>query len=168
MLKDLITSLVLVALGSGVFVESLRMPRFERLGVNPYTVPGLVPGVLGVVIAILGALVLIRTVVAWHRGHAVPGAAAEEEPGSTPRILLTLGLTVGYGGLLVGQLPFWLATFAFVLVFLFAFQWSPDLLSAERRGALLRYLGTNLLQAALVAAIVTYVFERIFLVRLPS
>lgn len=167
MLKDLITSLVLITLGSGVLVEAARMPRFVRLGVNPYTVPGLVPGVLGVVIAILGTLMLIRTVVAWRRGHAVPGASGADEPGSTPRILLTLGLTLGYGALLIGRLPFWLATFLFVLVFLLAFQWSPSLLTEKNRGPLLRYLGANLLQAVLVAATVTYVFERIFLVRLP-
>ena len=53
---DLATGLVLVALGVAVVVESLRMPRFEHLNVNPYTVPGLVPGALGAVILVLGAL----------------------------------------------------------------------------------------------------------------
>ena len=172
MLKDLLTSLVLIALGSGVLVESLRMPRYERLGVNPYTVPGLVPGALGIVIAVFGFILLARTVVAWRRGHAVPGdtaaAAGTPEPGSAPRVVLTLALTLGYGGLLIGRMPFAGATFAFVLAFLLAFQWTPALLAGARRGPLLRYVGTSLLQAGLVAVIVTYVFERIFLVRLPS
>ena len=168
MLKDLLTSLVLIALGSGVLVESLRMPRYERLGVNPYTVPGLVPGALGIVIAVFGFILLARTVVAWRRGHAVPGDTGAGEPGSAPRVVLTLALTLGYGGLLIGRMPFAGATFAFVLAFLLAFQWTPALLAGARRGPLLRYVGTSLLQAGLVAVIVTYVFERIFLVRLPS
>ncbi len=167
MLRDLLTSLVLIALGSGTLVEALRMPRFERFNANPYTVPGLVPGLLGVVIALFGLLMLARTVVAWRRGHAVPAAAGAEEPGSVSRVILTLLLTVGYGGLLIGRLPFAWATFAFVLAFLLAFQWSPALLQPTRRAALARTLGTALLQAGLVAATVTYVFERIFLVRLP-
>ena len=49
MRKDLITSLVLLALGAYVIFEAARMPRFSNLGVNPYTVPGIVPAVLGAV-----------------------------------------------------------------------------------------------------------------------
>ena len=165
--KDLVTSLVLIALGSGVLVEALRMPRFERFNANPYTLPGIVPGVLGIVIAIFGLLMLARTVVAHLRDHPVPAAAGADEPGSAARILLTLALTLGYGAVLIGRMPFAVATFLFVLAFLLAFQWSPALLAGARRGPIVRYLGTSLLQALLVAATVTYVFERIFLVRLP-
>ena len=143
------------------------MPRFERFNANPYTLPGIVPGVLGIVIAIFGLLMLARTVVAHLRDHPVPAAAGAGEPGSAARVLLTLALTLGYGGLLIGRVPFAFATFAFVLAFLLAFQWSPALLAGARRGPIVRYLGTSLLQALLVAATVTYVFERIFLVRLP-
>jgi hypothetical protein len=165
--KDLVTSLVLIALGSGVLLEALRMPRFERFNANPYTLPGIVPGVLGIVLAIFGVLMLARTVVAHLRDHAVPAAAGAAEPGSASRIVLTLALTLGYGAVLIGRMPFAVATFLFVLAFLLAFQWSPALLAGARRGAIVRYLGTALLQALLVAATVTYVFERIFLVRLP-
>lgn len=168
MLKDLLTSLVLIALGSGTLLEALRMPRYERLGVNPYTVPGLVPGVLGIVVAVFGLILLARTVVAWRRGHAVPGDTGASEPGSAPRVVLTLLLTLGYGAGLLGRVPFAWATFVFVLAFLLVFQWTPALLAGARRWPLLRYVGTSLLQAGLVAVIVTFVFERIFLVRLPS
>lgn len=164
---DLLTSLVLIALGTGTLVEALRMPRFERFQVNPYTVPGLVPGALGVVIAIFGALMLARTLVAWRRGHAVPGATDGSEAGSAVRMFLTLLLTLGYGVGLVGRLDFAWATFAFVLAFLLVFQWTPALLEPARRAALARVVGFALLQAAIVAVSVTFVFERIFLVRLP-
>jgi hypothetical protein len=161
--RDLYTSLALIALGIGVLAESMRMPRFEHLGVNPYTIPGIVPGVLGVVIALLGAVMLSRTIIGLRRRKralTVPGGG---EPGSATRLLLTLFLTVGYGGFLVGWLPFWLATLLFVAVFLLVFEWRPRL----GGGKLLGYLTSSLLQAALVAVAVTFVFERIFLVTLP-
>ena len=41
---DFVTGLVLVALGIATMVASLQMPRFAELNINPYTVPGLVPG----------------------------------------------------------------------------------------------------------------------------
>ncbi len=175
MRRDFITSLVLTALGLIVLVESLRMPRFSHLGINPYTVPGIVPGVLGGVIAVFGLLMLGRTLVARHRGHDVPTTAADREPGSTSRVLVTLALTLAYGGFLVGRMPFWLATLVFVWGFLLVFEWRPSLLARpdalpERRvdtGGLVRYVSTSLLQGVLVAAAVTFVFERLFLVRLP-
>jgi hypothetical protein len=165
--KDLLTSLALVALGSGVVAESLRMPRFERFNANPYTLPGIVPGVLGAILALFGVIMLARTVVAWRRGRAVPAAAGAAEPGSARRVALTLVLTLGYGAVLIGRVPFLAATLLFVWAFLLAFQWSPALVAEGRRGPLLRYVGGALLQALLVAGIVTYVFERVFLVRLP-
>ncbi len=167
MRRDALTGLALIALGIGVVIESLRMPRFEHLGINPYTVPGIVPGILGAVLALFGTVMLSRTAVAWRRGNEVPPVAGEDEPGSTPRLLLTLILTVGYGGLLVGALPFWLATFLFVLAFLLVFEWRPELRRAGRRAALVTYASTSLLQAVLVAAAVTFVFQRVFLVTLP-
>lgn len=167
MLRDLLTSLVLIALGVGVLVESMRMPRFEHLGINPYTVPGLVPGFLGAVLAVFGIVMLARTVGAWQRAGEVPAVAGEDQPGSMPRLLVTLGLTVGYGALLVGRLPFWLATFVFVLSFLLVFEWRSEFTAPARRTALLGYAATSVLQAVLVAAVVTFVFQRVFLVTLP-
>ena len=49
-----VRALGLVTLGVGTVVESWRMPRLEEMNINPYTVPGLVPGIVGTVLAILG------------------------------------------------------------------------------------------------------------------
>ncbi|MDQ3458982.1 MAG: hypothetical protein M3498_06750, partial [Deinococcota bacterium] len=76
------------------------------------------------------------------------------------RTLLTLLLTLGYGAGLVGLLPYWLATFLFVFLFITVFEWP----TASSRA---RVLALALLQAALVAGLVTFIFERLFLVRLP-
>mgnify|MGYP001409747424 CR=1 FL=1 len=163
MRRDLFTALGLIALGAGVLLESLRMPDLAHLGVNPYTVPGIVPGFLGAIIGILGFVMLSRSVIGLRLGNEAQTTAAEGEPNSTPRLLLTLFLTVGYGAFLVDRMPFWLATFIFVLTFILLFEW--------RRGRsgrqLLANVGGALLQAALTAAAVTFLFERIFLVTLP-
>lgn len=166
MRRDLITALVLVALGAYVIAESARMPRYTNLGVNPYTVPGIVPAVLGAVIALLATLLLLRAMVAWRRKGTVPGVAGADEPGSAPRLLLTLALTLGYGFGLVGQMPFWLATFLFVWAFLLVFEVRTALDAGGGR-ALARVAATSLLEAGLVAAAVTFVFQEVFLVTLP-
>jgi hypothetical protein len=159
---DFVTGLVLVALGLAVVVESLRMPRFETLQVNPYTVPGLVPGVLGLVIVVLGGALAARAALAggWRLGGGATSWAAD--PG-VRRLALSLALCLGYAALLVGRLPFWLATSLFIFAFIALFEWP---LAAGPRDRLLR-LAFALAFALGVALLVAYVFERIFLVRLP-
>ena len=61
---DLITGAVFAALGIAVLVESWNMPRLEERSINPWTVPGLVPGLLGVIIAMLGVILAVRSVLA--------------------------------------------------------------------------------------------------------
>ena len=47
-----------IVLGVAVLIGSFTMDRLERQGVNPYTVPGLLPGLLG--IAMMGLPFLAR------------------------------------------------------------------------------------------------------------
>ena len=161
---DLATGLVLLALGVAVVVESLRMPRFEHLNVNPYTVPGLVPGALGAVILVLGALLFLRAARAggWRLGGGAAPRSWLGDPG-VRRLLLAAGLCVVYAALLVGRLPFWLATFLFVAGFVVLFEWPLAASRSERW----RRLAFALLFGALISAVVTLVFQEIFLVRLP-
>jgi putative tricarboxylic transport membrane protein len=161
---DLATGLVLLALGVAVVVESLRMPRFEHLNINPYTVPGLVPGGLGAVILLLGAALFLRAARAggWRLGGGAGPRSWLGDPG-VRRLLLAVGLCGGYAALLVGRLPFWLATFLFVTGFVALFEWPLAASGSERR----RRLGFALVLGALISAVVTLVFQEIFLVRLP-
>ena len=50
---DFITSVVLIAFGSGVMTMSARMPRLEERGIDPFTAPGVVPFFLGAIITLL-------------------------------------------------------------------------------------------------------------------
>ena len=162
---DFLFSLVLLALGLAAAVESCRMPRFGSLGVNPMTAPGLTPGLLGLVVALLGTALLVRSVRAGGWRLSSGGTAAE--PGARRealrRVGLALVLTVGYAGGLVGRVPFWLATAGFVFLFVGVFEWRRGASAAAR----LRGLALAALLAGLTAAGVTYLFEEIFLVRLP-
>jgi putative tricarboxylic transport membrane protein len=79
------------------------------------------------------------------------------------RVLLSIALCLAYAAGLVGRLPFWLATFLFVAAFVILFEWP---LAADRSDRTRRVLWPVLLAAAISAA-TSFVFQEIFLVRLP-
>lgn len=158
---DLRGGVIWIALGAGIAVLSWRMDRLEHMHVNPYTVPGLVPGLLGAGLVVLGALLAWRAI----HGGALARVAAPvgvDRIGDF-RVVATGALCILYATLLIGHLPFWLATTIFVFVFTAAFDYK------ERRtaGTLARGLVVALIAAAATAAAVSLVFEDLFLVRLP-
>jgi hypothetical protein len=154
---DLWFSALLVVLSTGIVVESWRMPRLAHLGVHPMSAPGLTPGLLGLVLLALALALLLRSV--RQRRVAVEGAEEEEAPGAVGRTLLTLGMCLGYALGLVGRVPFWLATGLFVLAFVGWFGFERD--------RPIRSLAIAAVMAAVTAAAVTLLFQRVFLVRLP-
>jgi hypothetical protein len=155
---ELAWSVAWIAFGGAVLYGSWTMDRLEKQHINPYTAPGLVPGLLGLGMVIMGLLLLVRTL----RAPRVPGVAGEAgEPG---RLALALALCLGYGVGLVGRgVPFWLATFVFVFASIAALQWP------ERRaaGSTARGLALAAACAAGTALGVTLLFQELFLVRLP-
>jgi putative tricarboxylic transport membrane protein len=163
--SDFVAGLAFVALGVAALVESLRMPRFEHLGVNPYSVPGVVPGGLGLVIMLLGAVLVVRAGRAggWRLGPELARLATLRRNDAAHRFTLALVLTFGYAAGLIGAVPFWLATGLFVFAFITLFEWS----AGADRAARLKALGIAGIEAVLVAAVVTLVFRDLFLVTLP-
>jgi hypothetical protein len=154
---DLRFGILWTAIGLAIAVESWRMDRLEQQHINPWTAPGLVPGLLGLVLAILGLVMMLR--------RAPPRAADAAETQAEPwRVGLALLLTLGFGaGVLGTGVPFWLAAGGFVFLAILLFEWP------ERRAA--GTLAQGAIQAALIAtaaaALITLVFQEIFLVRLP-
>ena len=57
---DLYGGLFWIALGSAIAVGSWRMDRLEHMGVSFYTAPGLVPGILGLLMILCGAVLADR------------------------------------------------------------------------------------------------------------
>ncbi len=162
---DFVVSILLMLFSLWIIAHALQMPRFEDVGANPFSVPGIVPGMLGTVVFFLSLTIFFRAL--RQKGYRLGiGRAAlagfREDPG-TRRMLLTAALCVVYGLAMVGRLNYYLATFVFVLGFLLIFQHR----TAAARSALGRLFMTALVQAALTAGIVGAVFRYLFLVDLP-
>jgi putative tricarboxylic transport membrane protein len=162
---DLVWSLAWIAVGVAMFTGGFTMDRLERQHINPYTAPGLVPALLGIGILALGSFLLTRSV---RRG----GFANTDGGGASlngRRLGLALGLCLLYAGGLVGRtwlgvhIPFWLATALFVFAAILAFEW-PD---RKARGRIGRGIAVAAACAIGTAAGVTFVFQEVFLVRLP-
>lgn len=159
---DLLTGIVFTLLGLAIAYWSWIMPRLEVRGIHPATVPGLVPGLLGLALALCGI------VLAWRAATNNQGArfadffSVFKEP-ETGRFLIVVALALIYALVLVGLIPFWLATALFVFSFIFIFEtWASSSPKPLPRAAL-----WALVQAVIVAGLVTVVFENGFLVRLP-
>ncbi|HRP45953.1 MAG TPA: hypothetical protein PLT07_00260 [Trueperaceae bacterium] len=188
---DLASSIALVIFGLAVAFESWRMPRFESIGGSILNAPGLVPGILGVIIALLGAVMLTRTLLAQRRrtvsGTTAAATVAPDEQGppdtltsgtgpdiavegtgglqapSNTRVLVALVLGVVFGTILIGRMPFWLAVFVFVFA---SIVYNERAALKTRSGAIRILLIAGAIAGATGFA-VPFVFERIFLVTLP-
>lgn len=161
---DFVSSIVLIAFGALVLIESLRMPRLEIREINPYTVPGLVPAMLGIVLALCGVALLVRSTWrgGWRLGLTGQTARGFMTAKPTRRTGLTLALTLGYALLLFGLLPFWLATGMFV----FAFVVSTEAMAHGGWPPIVSIAIAAIL-AVTVGFGVNFVFEELFYVRLP-
>ncbi len=162
---DFATSLGLTAFGTFVLVVSIRMPRFQEQGANPYSVPGIVPGLVGAILAALGVVLLVRSILRGGHRTGITGRTVVEffREESSRRIFLTIVASVIYGLVLIGTVPFYLATgiYVFAFVMIFEYEFRKPLKEQWRRVAV------ALLMAVLVAGIVTAVFQYLFLVNLP-
>lgn len=146
-----------VGLGLLIVGGSLRMDRFESMGAQLYTMPGFVPGMIGGLVGVLGLVLMLR---GWlRRAHQTEADRAPAEPLLNRRIAITMALSLLYAGLLIGRAPFWLVTALFVAAFVATF--TPDDRSRTRRAVV------AVLTGVLTSAVVTVVFEQVFLVRLP-
>lgn len=158
---DLIAVLIWIAVGGAITSGAWTMDRLERLHINRYEAPGLVPGLLGAAIFVLGLVLALRSV----RRGALRGRGPAPQAQGRRDLALVLGATLLYALVLVGHgIPFWLATFVFVSGFILIFD-------AQRQAGLGRGRRAQIWRAivygACTSAVVTFAFEQIFLVRLP-
>lgn len=156
---DLVTAAVLFALGIAIVQQAFAMPRFVEQSGTGLTAPGIVPGFYGVMIALLSLVLGIRAV--GRGGWAARGPAAGATAGDGRRLALAAVLGILYAGVLVGRVPFWLASALFVFAFTTAFEWD------QGPGRRLR----RMIEAAMIGlgtgVAVMLVFEKLFLLRLP-
>jgi len=163
-----------IALGVAIAIGAFRMDRLAQMNIEPWSAPGLVPGLLGVLIALFGAVLAWRersgTAAAATAGSAATDAAAPRDPDApSPRagavrigaVLVLCAVFVF--GLLGRGLPFVATASALV------FAWIAMLRLPEWRAA-----GTvprGLAGAAAIALgacfTIAHLFQDLFLVRLP-
>jgi putative tricarboxylic transport membrane protein len=159
---DLVAAVVFIVLGALILYGSWTMPRLEVRRIHPLTIPGLVPGLLSLSLIICGTLLAIRSLRSRAEGGWIALREALVSEGAR-RALVVVALVLIYTLGLVGRLPFWAATGIFVFAFITVFEvW----ITPKKRPlvpSLLWALGL----AVVTAAAATYVFERLFLVRLP-
>lgn len=163
---DFVTSVVLIAFSITVIVLSIRMPRLEHREINPYTIPGLVPGFLGVIIGTLSVALFIRSTI--HGGFRL-GAGEGSSIGTwiksdeARRIGITVILSAVYALGMIGRLNYIVATLIYVFVFILLFEWKRG----EPIGAHRRVLILAAIEAVPATLVIAAVFRYLFLVDLP-
>lgn len=135
-----------------MLVASWRMDRLESLNINPWSAPGLMPGVLGALMLVFGLALALR-----------PQRAVQlEARGSWRRTALALALCVLFAAGLLGRgLPFSLTAAAFMFVAIVTFR------VMDGEPMRLRLAASSAAIAIVGALAIGYVFQDLFLVRLP-
>lgn len=155
-----------MALGLAILIGSVLMDRLKEQDINPYTIPGLLPGLLGIAMTLLGFLVFIRK---WTRFKGAATARAPvsfDKRAAMNRMLLVLGVCVIFcAGLLGRGLPYWLTGGIFVTACILLLDNKP---SQAGEG---RFTPKKISKAVVIGFIssiaITLVFEQIFMIRLP-
>ncbi len=166
--SDLRSGFFWVALGALIVLSSWRMDRLENQGATLYSAPGLWPGIVGLILALMGGALVWRSRRRVRTSNAKAIVAADDGPQLVPRMHFWLAATMFfvYAVLLVGRgLPFWFGTWLFVTAYVWVFrraQRAPDVVFPQWRDALFA-----LTCAVATATVVPFVFERLFYVRLP-
>ncbi len=155
---ELLSAGVFAAAGAAILIGSLRMDRLADRGIEAWSVPGLTP-------AVVGALMVVLALVLGLQARHAPAADDEPPvPGGMRRAWLALLLCVLFAGVTLGHsLPFVVEGAVFVFVFTTLFSW------AEWRaaGRVARGLAQTLAVAVVASAFISWLFESVFLVRLP-
>ena len=159
---DFHAGLAWIAFGLVVCIASWRMDRLEKMGVSFFTAPGLVPGVLGVLMATGGIALAVR---AWREGAF---GVAQRPPvllrrDALARIGVTLVLCLGFALVLVGRVPFWTAAAAYLFLQISVLQY-PERKAA---GQVVRGLAVAAAIALGAGGTIAFLFQEVFLVRLP-
>src|SRR4051812_22166672 len=105
--SDLKDAVGWIALGTVTAIGSFMMDRLTSQNINPVTVPGLLPGLLGLAMVLLGCVLGLRSLRRGALSQAVPAPHADQRE-QTRRVAIAIALCIGYGVVLVGHgIPFW-------------------------------------------------------------
>lgn len=158
---DLVTGAVWLLVAIGIIVGAWRMDRLEHLATTIYTMPGLVPGLLGAAIGVMALILMGRAL----RAGALAGARWPRiRLADHWRLIAVLIFSVGFAVALVGRgLPFWLGAAIYTALMVFVFQYGER----RRVGTLVRGAAVAVAFGAVSGLVIHFAFQDVFLVRLP-
>ena len=157
---DLLAGLAFLAFAIAIIIGSLMMDRLERLQATIYTAPGLVPALLGLMLAAMSGLLITRAI----RGGALVQALPAFQPAQHWRLAVSLVLCLGFALGLVGHgLPFWAAAALFAGLYVLIFQFEDR----RRDGTLARGVLFAVAYGLIAGLVIHHLFQDVFLVRLP-
>ena len=163
---DFYTALVLMVFGIGVVEESWRMPRFTDLGQSVWSSPGITPGMVGAVLAIMGAILFFRSRREIRAARA-EGDVTGFDRASWARAGFTLLLCLIYGVGLIGRIPFQLASFLFMLAFIVSFDFYDNRDAYRVPLRMVRRVAVAAIIAGAASWAISKIFQDVFFVRLP-
>lgn len=154
-------------LGTTVFVAGWRMDRLSHQGIAPWSAPGLLPAVVGalmVAFAVVLAFQLLQGGEAADNAQAGATPAEPAEPTAWGGSALATVLCVLFAGVSLGHgWPFQVEAALFILGFTAIFRWREW----RAEGRVARGLAQTAVIATLAAVAISWLFESVFLVRLP-
>jgi hypothetical protein len=171
---DLGSALVWFGLGAAITVAAWRMDRLGHQGISPWSAPGVTPGAIGVLM-MLFALALGAQALRGGAGGAEEQAttpadfgdravASTAPPGSAWGTLVAAVLCVLFVFLSLGRgAPFAVEAAVFIALFTSFFSWRIW----RDEGRVERGLARTLAIAIAAAVFISWLFEQVFLVRLP-
>ena len=152
------TAVALLALGMAMCVGGWTMDRLEIRQIHPASIPGLVPMILGGLLAICAGLLLRASFTDTMRGSERIMVG-----GSWSRLGITTAICVIYALVLIGWASYFWATaiftFGFAVIFSYPVEGTARRKAIAVAGAAALGLGIGFGSALL--------FEQLFLVRLP-
>jgi hypothetical protein len=163
--SDMADAIGWTALGIAVLIGSITMDRLEAQHINPYTIPGLLPGLLGIAMILLGGVLAVRSIGRGALTQPRMPATADQRD-ERRRVWIIIALCTLYGVALIGHgIPFWLASTIYVTGSIIVLQRiSRD---PEERRLTLRVLLKALVIGVASSVITQVVFQELFLVRMP-
>tara|TARA_R110002124_G_scaffold42005_6_gene129607 strand:- start:2187 stop:2651 length:465 start_codon:yes stop_codon:yes gene_type:complete len=145
---DRITAIVLIALGLTMLWAGYTMDRLEIRRIHPSSIPGLLPMILGAGMSICAVFLYIGAKDSEDATHAA----------SWRTMILAALWSSAYALLMVGTLPFYVATAVYVAGFVIIFD--TDMAPMKRVVA-------GVVFGILASGIIGALFRYAFLVRLP-
>ncbi len=155
---DKISSLFFGLLGTAMLVGGFQMDRLEIRQIHPASIPGLVPMMLGVALIVCSVLLFYEA----HQSQTINEETGNSS-GSWNDLFVSALMSCIYALLLVGWLPFFLATGIYITTFILYFS-RNKIIAPETR---IRSIVTAVIIGSTTAVAISALFRYGFLVRLP-